>query len=273
MMMQQPEDKWFIRGDLRLHYLDWGNPGAAPMVLLHHHIGNAHYWDFFAQGMRSDYLVIAVDRRGCGESSWMENYSQGEYVVDLAGLFDELELNGIVLIGHSLGGIDAMNYTAQHPDRVSRLVIVDIGPELSPEGLQKFGKRMAGIPLYFDSKEEYVEAMKQAEPYYTEEFIHHLAGHILKRDDSGRLVSQCDQALIYADLGSLEPLWTALERITCPTLVLRGVESELLSPDTARRMVQTLPCGTMIEIERARHNLPGDNPGAFETAVRRFLDG
>lgn len=267
----QPQDKWFTDGDLRLHYLDWGNSRVTPMVLLHHHTGNAHYWDFFAQNMRQDYHILAVDRRGCGDSSWMGSYSLKKYVADLTKLVETLGLNDIVLIGHSMGGITAVIYAAAHPERVARLVIVDIGPELSSTGKEQFQRRIAGLPAAFNSVEEAVRQMKLIQPYYAEDFIRNLMKYSLKCDESGRFIFKYDPCLYSAGLGSLEWMWGDLVKIACPTLVVHGTESELLLPEVARRMVEVLPSGTLVDIERAGHNLPGDNPEAFAAAVSRFL--
>jgi len=268
---EQPQDKWFADGDLRLHYLDWGNPGATPMVLLHHHTGNAHYWDFFAQRMRQGYHVLAVDRRGCGDSSWMRSYGLEEYVADLTKLMEALGLDDIVLIGHSMGGITAVIYAAAHPERIGRLVIVDIGPELSSSGKWQFQKRIAGLPAAFNSVEEAVRQMKQVQPYYSEDFIRNLMKYSLKRDESGRFIFKYDPLLYNIGLGSLEWMWEDLVKMACPTLVMHGMESELLMSEVALRMVEVLPSGTLVDIERAGHNLPGDNPEAFTAAVCRFL--
>lgn len=267
----QPEDKWLTVNDLRLHYLDWGNSSAASMVLLHHHTGNAHYWDFFAKGMRHNYHAIALDQRGHGDSSWVGGYNPKEYVADLNKFVDKLRLNDIVLIGHSLGGINAIAYAATHPGRVAQLVIVDIGPEINDAGIEKIKRHMAEQPEAFHSEEEATRHMKQNHPYYPEEFIRHLVKHYLKRDRTGRLIFKYDPALHQVEMGSVAWLWPYLEEIVCPTLIVHGVESDLLLSDAARKMVDRLAFGSLVEIERAGHSVPGDNPEAFEAAVRRFL--
>ena len=170
----QPEDKWFTDGNLKLHYLDWGNPTAMPMVLLHHHTGIARYWDSFAQGFRQEYHIIAVDQRGHGDSSWMGSYNHQEYADDLAKFVDNLGLDDMVLIGHSLGGINSIIYTASHPERVAQLVIVDIGPEINIEGTQDFRKRMYSMPEAFASEEEAGRQLKQVNPRYSDDLIRHL---------------------------------------------------------------------------------------------------
>jgi len=177
----------------------------------------------------------------------------------------------MVLVGHSLGGIVAIIYTTTHPDRVAKLVIVDMGPEMNKDGVKKLQSRMGSLPASFASAEEVVSLMKPVEPHYSEDFVRHLARYTMKRDESGRLIFKYDPVLLQAKLGSPQFGWKDLEDIICPTLVVHGAESELLLPEVARRMVETLPFGTLVNIERAGHNLPGDNPEAFEAAVRRFL--
>jgi len=271
--MELPQDKWFTDGDLKLHYLDWGNSGATPMLLVHGLCCEAHYWDFFAWSMRQDYHVIAIDQRGHGDSSWAGNYSPEQYVADLTKFVDKLELNDIVLIGHSLGAINVIIYTATHPNRVARLVIVDNGPEINAASLEQVKKRLANLPMVYDSEEEAVRQMEQESPYYSEDYKRHLVKYTMKRGESGRLIFKYDPSLRHGELVTLEWLWSYMERIVCPVLVVHGAESDLLLPAAARRMAETLPSASLVSIECAGHFVMGDNPEAFEAAVRNFLRG
>ncbi|MFC1941728.1 alpha/beta fold hydrolase [Chloroflexota bacterium] len=268
----QPKEKWFNDGELRLHYLDWGNPGATPMLLVHGQSGNARNWDFFARSMNREYHVLALDQRGHGDSCWAGNYMIPEYVADLTKLVDNLELKDIVLIGHSLGGVNSIIYAAAHPDRVARLIIVDIGPEINTIGIEQMQKRIAEEPVDFSTEEEAAIQMKKEHAYYSADYIQHTVKYNIRRDESGRLVYKYDPAVRRARPGALDFLWKDLEEIVCPTLVVRGNESELLLPDVARRMVETLPFGSAVEIERATHTIPGDNPKMFESVVKQFLN-
>ena len=87
-----PKDKLIITNGLRLHYLDWGNAGATPMVLLHGLTNNAHYWDFFASSMKQDYHILVLDQRGHGDSSWTESYGPRDYILDLGAFITNLGL-------------------------------------------------------------------------------------------------------------------------------------------------------------------------------------
>jgi len=269
--ISQPQDKFVTANSLKLHYLDWGNPDAPSMLLLHGLCGNAHYWDFFVQIMKNGYHILALDQRGHGDSSWAESYGPGDYIRDLEALIAELGLNNIVLIGHSMGGINAIIYAARHPDQVSRLVIVDIGPEIAAAGIERMEKERASEPEAFGSEEEAIEYMKQLEPRQSEVFIQDQARYALKHDDKDRLTFKYDRTLRSTELQSPQWLWGYLKEVICPTLLLNGMESDMLSRETAQKEADTLVFGSVVDIERAGHSIPGDNPQAFEVAVHNFL--
>ena len=269
----QPQDRFINVNSLSLHYLDWGNPGATPMVLLHGHCGNAHTWDTFVDSVRHDYHVLAIDQRGHGDSSWAKSYRPDDYVLDLAGLVAELRFKDMILIGHSMGGINAIVYAARYPDKVSKLVIGDIGPEFADAGIEHIKERLASVPEEFPSKKEALRYLQKTEPRASEEFIRRQLKYALKYDELGRLVFKYDPALLQAKVISPQWLWEYLERIVCPTLVVHGAESDVLLPEVARRMADSLAFGSAVDIEYAGHRLLEDNPEAYEAAVCRFLAG
>jgi len=269
--ISQPQDKFITANSLKLHYLDWGNPDAPSILLLHGLCGNAHYWDFFARSMKNDYHILALDQRGHGDSSWTKSYSPRDYVLDLEAFVTALELDNIVLIGHSMGGINAIIYAARHPEQISQLAIIDIGPEIAAAGIERMGKERASEPEAFNSEEEAVEYMKKLGPRHSEVFIRLQARYAFKRDDKGKLTFKYDRALHSTELQSPQWLWEYLKQVICPTLLLHGMESDILSRETAQRITHTLVFGSAVDIERAGHSIPGDNPDAFEVAVRRFL--
>jgi pimeloyl-ACP methyl ester carboxylesterase len=266
-----PEDKIVKIGDLSLHYLDWDNTDATPIVLVHGLCASAHYWDFFARNMASEYRILALDQRGHGDSSWAKSYGPRDYILDLEVFVDSRKLNQFVIIGLSMGGINAIIYAARHPDQVSALVIVDIGPEIATAGTERMEKERAREPDSFTSEEEAVNYMKQLEPRHSEAFVQHQARYALKRDDKGRLIFKYDRALRSIELQSPQWLWEYLKEIICPTLVVHGQESDILLAEVAHRVVDTLPFGLLVDVDSAGHGVPGDNPEAFELAVRNFL--
>ncbi len=270
--MSLPEDKFIEIDGLSLHYLDWGRIGADPMILLHGLCGNAHYWDFFAHNMRNDYHVLAPDQRGHGDSGWTESYGPRDYVLDLESFAASLGLENIVLVGHSMGGINAIIYAAIHPEQVGRLVIVDIGPEISDAGIERMEKERDNEPEAFESKEDAISYMRQTEPRQSDAFIEHQAKYALKRDDGGRLTFKYDKALRNTELRSPQWLWEYLNQIVCPTLIVHGVESDMLAAEVAQAMAHSLAFGSVVDIEHAGHSIPGDNSETFEASVYAFLN-
>jgi pimeloyl-ACP methyl ester carboxylesterase len=162
-IISQPEERAIKIGNLNLKYLDWGNTHAVPIVLLHGLCKNAHYWDFFAYSMKDRYHILAIDQRGHGDSDWADSYSPRSYVLDLEIFADRLKLSEFILIGHSMGGINAILYAARHPDQVKTLVIVDIGPEIAAAGIARMEKDRSFEPEAFDLEEEAISYMKQQE--------------------------------------------------------------------------------------------------------------
>ncbi len=268
-----PEDKFIEVNGLKLHYLDWGNEKEPVLVLLHGLCGNAHYWDFFAERMNNDYHILALDQRGHGDSDHAENYGPRYYVTDLEEFAAKLGLDKIHLAGHSMGGINGIIYAARHPELVSALVIVDIGPEISKEGIERMERDRDSEPDAFGSEEEAITYMKRMEPRQAEDFIRHQVKYALKRDTKAGWTFKYDKALRGVGLRSPEWLWEYVGQVICPSLLVHGTESDMLSADVARTMVEKLSRGSIVDIEHAGHSVPGDNPQAFESAVRNFLKG
>ena len=266
-----PEDKFIQIDNLSLHYLDWGNKDAVPIVLLHGLCGNAHYWDFFARSVANEYRLIAVDQRGHGDSDWAESYGPRDYVLDLEAFVDNLKLSQFVLIGHSMGGINAIIYAARHPEQVSALVIVDIGPEIAAAGVERMERERSGEPEAFGSEEEAISYMRKLEPRQSEDFIRYQMKYALKRDEKGRLTFKYDKKLRGTELRSPTWLWEHVNQIICPALLIHGAESDMLAAEVAQAMGGSLAFGSVIDVEGAGHSVPGDNPEAFEAAVRDFL--
>jgi pimeloyl-ACP methyl ester carboxylesterase len=268
-----PEDRVIKIGDLRLHYVDWGNTGAVPIVLLHGLCANAHYWDFFARNVASKYRILVLDQRGHGDSDWAESYGPRDYVLDLEAFVDSLKLSGFVLIGHSMGGINAIIYAARHPDQVSALVIVDIGPEIDAAGIERMERERASEPEAFVSEDEAISYMRKLEPRQSDDFIRHQMKYALRQEEKGRLSFKYDKRLRDTELRSPTWLWEQVNQVICPALLIHGAESDMLAAEVAQTLAGSLAFGSVIDIEGAGHSVPGDNLEVFEIAVCDFLRG
>ncbi len=126
-----PTSRIYFSQRLRLHYVDWGNPTAPPLLLLHGGRDHCRNWDWVATALRRDWHVLAPDLRGHGDSQWSPDgsYSTAAYVYDLAQLIHQQELAPVTIVAHSLGGNIAIRYTGVYPDNVRRLVAIEgLGP-------------------------------------------------------------------------------------------------------------------------------------------------
>src|SRR6266850_82401 len=136
MNLLRPLDRDVVVNGLRLHVLDWGGGDRTPLVLLHGFTGHAHAWDTLSIALQPHFHVYAVDQRGHGDSDPADVYNAIASFDDISGVVDQLGLPSLVLVGLSMGGRNAMYFTSKRPDRVQKLVIVDIGPEISKRAAQ-----------------------------------------------------------------------------------------------------------------------------------------
>src|SRR5579864_6852419 len=137
---------------LRFRYLEWGNPSADPIVLLHGFSSTAAAWTRVGETLAPEYHVVALDQRGPGESEWdpQERYTDAQYASDARALAEHLKLGAFTLIGHSMGGSVAFTYASTYPNDVKRLIIEDSAP-MPP------GRTPADVPSTFASRAD-VEA-------------------------------------------------------------------------------------------------------------------
>ncbi len=269
--MPNPLNRYVAINGRSIHFLEWGNSNDPTIVLLHGLFGNSHYWDFLAYELSGQYHIIAIDQRGHGDSQWSEKYGPVDYVSDLEEFVEVMEYNRLALIGHSMGGMTAILYASRHPERVSSLIIVDIGPRLDSSGTDRMIKEMASEPGFFDSIEGAFDYIREVEPFCSDAFIGHQLRTALRSGEDGRLYFKFDKALRRVPIRSPEWLWEHLVSVLCPALVIRGQESDILSRQTANEMTRRLQYGSMVEIERAGHGVPADNPDAFLAEVKRIL--
>lgn len=275
--MTERRDHTVSANGLRFHCVEWGDRQGRPIVLLHGITGHARTWDRLAPDLAHAYRVIALDQRGHGDSQAAPagDYATAILAQDLGAVADALGLPTFTLLGLSMGGRVAIAFAGTHPARVERLVIVDIGPDIHPPGLQRVRSMMAGAAEHIESVEQALEDARRVNPRYDAAELRHRVEHGLKRLPDGAFAWKYDRALReMMRAGSRREemdLWGPLARIACPTLVLRGAESDILSREIADKMMRALPDGTLVEIAEAGHTVPGDQPAAFAQAVRAFL--
>ncbi len=275
----QPKSKNVTANGINLHYLDWGTAGQPPLVLLHGLRGHANVWEDVALALCNDYHVYSIDQRGRGDTDHAPggDYSTDAFVADLQGFVDAIGLDKFILFGHSMGGRNSMAFAGQHPDRLERLCIVDIGPRIEPAGGNRITAELSNLPTEFDSFEDALAHVQTGNRFAAESVMRRRLAGQSQQLPNGKIGWKFDPAIREQRInGTAAPavdLWPSLERITCPTLLVRGTETDLLTAETARQMVDTLAQGALAEIERAGHMVFEDNPADFIAAVKGWLAG
>jgi pimeloyl-ACP methyl ester carboxylesterase len=265
----RPLDRDLLVNGSRLHLLDWGGEGRTPLLLLHGFTGHAHAWDTLSIALQPHFHVYALDQRGHGDSDPADTYGAVAAFDDLGGVVDQLGLTALVLVGLSMGGRNAMYFTAKRPDLVQKLVVVDIGPEIS----RRAAEAPPGPPEpdAWDSIEQAARHLYRANPYPGIHYYRWVVSHSLRTRPDGALVWAWHPSVKERRAQPDIDWWAVVRAITPPTLVLRGEESHVLERDVAERMARELPRGRFVEIPRAVHTLHEDNPDAVVAALKDFL--
>jgi pimeloyl-ACP methyl ester carboxylesterase len=278
---------------LPIHVLEWSDEGV-PFVLLHGFGNEAHIYDDFAPKVAPYYRTVAIDLRGHGDSGHdpERRYDYEYHVQDLERVTEALGIERFVLLGHSLGGRIATLFAGTHPARMAGLVLVDSGPELDARGTLRIrldlerAATSGGGTMAIASVAEYERQLSIAYPAAQPDAIARMARHGLRPREGGGFERKTDPAfhqgsgrMTAAEAEEREKriareLWDALARVPCPTLLVRGAASDVLSADVADRMVEeVLPQGRLAVVARASHSVMTDNPEGFAEAVCAFVLG
>jgi pimeloyl-ACP methyl ester carboxylesterase len=273
--MEGPTSHVYFSQRLRLHYVDWGNDGAPPMLMVH--------------GGRDDYHIVAPDLRGHGDSQWMigGSYNQIDYVYDIAQLVRQNFDQPVTIVSHSLGGSIALLYAGLYPETVRKLVAIEgLGPppdiikqrieqpiadrlHLWVDDLRRLSGR---IPRRYATLEEAYERMQTENPHLTEGQARHLTIHGSNQNEDGTYSWKFDNYVrafppTGLDFAQQHELWA---RIICPTLLIRGTESWASDPNKDGR-AKHFRNARVVNIEKAGHWAHHDRLDEFLRITREFL--
>lgn len=279
----------YISQRLRLHYLDWGNADAPPLLLLHGGRDHCRNWDWVAEDLKRDFHILALDLRGHGDSQWSPDgsYSLTAHVYDLAQLIHQKKLAPVTIIAHSMGGNIALRYAGLYPENVAKIVAIE-GLALPPEK-QALRERMtvdervrAWIdrqrslsgrqPHRYSTIEEGLARMHQENRHLTPAQARHLTLHGIMQNEDGSYSWKFDnyvRAISPADLtlDELRHLWS---RIACPTLLIHGRESWATDPREDGSIAHFRNARVAM-FEGAGHWVHHDQLQGFIDEVRAFL--
>lgn len=256
----------------RMAYWEWAGPSAdAPVLVCVHGLSRqGRDFDTLARAMGERYRVICPDVVGRGRSDWLRQpagYQVPAYVSDMVALLARLDVEQVDWVGTSMGGLIGLGLASLPrpdgaPSPVRRLVLNDVGPAIRIEALHRIGSYLGKAPR-FESLAEgaaYLRSISEGfGPHSDEEWLR--LSEPLFREEGGEWKSHYDPA-IALPFAAITPelvaageaaLWAAYDQLRCPTLLIRGADSDLLSAETARAMTQRGPHARLVELPGVGH--------------------
>src|SRR5262249_8727940 len=243
-------DEWVHLNGVWLHFQDWSPPparqaaGAETILLIHGLTQQSHAFDAVAPRLARRYHCLALDLRGRGESSWAAwTYTIPHYVTDIHALLDALSLGTVHVLGTSLGGLIGLSLALAIPDRLRSLALNDIGPEIEPSGAARIAAYTASLPDRFPDLAAATAWAVTQYPWLqglsSEAVTDAIRWAVRRAPDSAWRV-QFEPAIRHpprptpeAARAASQAWWAALEALRCPLLLVRGAESDILSPEIA----------------------------------------
>ena len=265
---------------VRLAYLEAGSPGRPPVLLLHGGAAHAHWFDAVLPALAARFHVVALDQRGHGESGWPipPAYATEDFTGDVAALMDHLGWHPAwgpdgsrpIVVGHSMGGYNALAFAAWYPEWLRGLVVMDTRPAIPEERLHQMRERGLRPHRLHATLAAAVSAFHLLPPDTVADpgLLAHLAeaavvarngGFTLRFDPAG-----------YAERHPVD-LWPLVPRVTAPTLLIRGEWSPVLPRDTAARLREALPGARLVEVPGSYHHVLLDRPADVTAALLDFL--
>lgn len=250
----------------RLHFLDFGGKGPQ-LVCLHGVTGNAWNWHAVATGIRGRRRVSAVDLRGYGESQWSAShaYRTDDHVADLAALVDGWEEERVDVMGSSWGALIALQYAAENPGRVGRLVVVDVEPSFAQGETDLFPR-----PTSHADMEEVKKGVAAAYPNADREMVELTAALCFGPVEGGRLAPKHDPFFFERWPFRSDDHWDRLERLEAPVLYVHAAGS-FVKGEVMEQMAERTPDGRLAEVADSSHVVPVDNPAGLVVATLPFL--
>ena len=274
-----PRDGFIMSNGLRHHYVDWGDSDNPTVVLLHGFAQTCHSWDFTSLGLCDRFRVLALDLRGHGDSQWASDadYSYNAILEDLHCVVETLGIRTFALMGNSLGGRIALLHASECPELVKGLVIVDAAPEHLIVGSARV-RRFAEQVDMLCSLEDFVDRVCTYNKRRSADQVRSSLIHNVKKLQNGKWTWKYDVKMrssgfnYWQEPGLPDRLWQAVEKIQCPTLVVRGGGSNVVSASVAKEMGRRMADCRVATVENAGHLVVGDNPAEFQSVVEPFFN-
>ena len=254
-------------GGVFLHALHRGEASRHPLVLLHGGGANAHWWDHLAPAFAERFHVVALDFRGHGDSDHPASLSPGGFARDLEALLQHVGAHEPVLMGHSMGGHIALDHAARS-GQLRALVAIEI-VRGAPSRERRAMRLALAARRSYRTREDAIARYRflPPAPHASESLRASIAAHSVGQEQGGRFGFKFDPRWFGLPPSQPPPLGA----VRCPTLIVRGAESPLLSAEGAAAFAAEIPAARIAVVEAAGHNLHLEQPEAFLAAVQPFL--
>lgn len=261
--------------DLRTHYLEATSQQAStepPLVLVHGYTGSSVDFQDHLSSLAQKRRVLALDQRGHGQSSRQQNYQLTHLVTDLIGFLDALEITQCDLLGHSMGGLVAMNTVVNHPDRFRSLVLMDTSAQPIKLTSEAIATQLA-TAVQQGGVEALVPMMRSAQPTpAVQRSIQFLGEAAHWRRIQVKLEQMDPEAFIQLgrEMANHELPDNSLESIKCPVTVIVGAQDTLfLKP--SKHLASSLPCASLQKVPEAAHSPQIENPEYWQNTIADHL--
>jgi pimeloyl-ACP methyl ester carboxylesterase len=244
----------------RVVWHEWGEADQPRVAICVHGLTRSgRDFDTLGAALASTHRVLAVDMPGRGESEWLadkRDYTFATYLTTLTALIAASGADSVDWVGTSMGGLLGMVVAAQPGTPIRRLVVNDVGPQIEAAALGRIGDYLGRDPL-FNSYEAILAYTRSISPFgpLTDADWDHLTRTVVSQREDGRWGFRYDPGIgvPFRDSPAPPDLWPVWDAIRCPTLLLRGAHSDLLSAPTAQSMAQRGPRATLVEFEGVGH--------------------
>jgi pimeloyl-ACP methyl ester carboxylesterase len=245
----------------RVTYYEWGDADNPRVVVCVHGLTrNGRDFDVLAQALSRDFRIICPDVVGRGLSQWLTHkadYGYTQYLGDMAALIARAGAERVSWVGTSMGGLIGMMLAAQPESPIERLIVNDVGPFIPKDSLRRLAAYV-GKAVRFDALDQlelYLRTICAPFGALTDAQWRHLAEHSYRKNDDGSLTTSYDPAIASAFPADPQDvvLWPVWDAIRCPTLTLRGKESDLLLRETAEEMTRRGPRAQIVEFDGIGH--------------------
>ena len=247
----------------RLAYLEWGDARNPEVLVCVHGLTRcARDFDNLSRALCERYRVVCPDVAGRGDSDWLADpmlYVIPQYVQDMVTLIARLDVERVHWVGTSLGGLIGMALAAQKDSPVSRLVLNDAGPVIAKAALERIGQYLGAAPSFpsIEAAEKVIRATAAPFGSHTDAEWRFLTEVVLRKNADGSYRFHYDPKIAEAYRQQMPDKdieqWSVWEAVRCPTLVIRGAQSDLLSKATAEEMTRSGPRAKLVELPGIGH--------------------